>query len=254
MKKIILLLTFFFLSFAGTAFADSSVTDNAGILSNLTDLQQQAAQLSNQTKAGVFVITTNDNNQTPQNFAQDYLQEKVGTGNNGIVLLIDMGQRQVFITSSGNMRYYMTASRINSILDVVQPALTSQDYNSAINAFFTKTSSYFQAGIPGNYNYTVNPETGEVTFHRSFQPLNILIAIVVAALVAGGSAFYIISKYQLRIGANWKYPYQENGKIQLADQRDVLINSFVTTRRIPRPSNNGGGGSGGGFSGGGRSF
>ena len=63
----------------------------------------------------------------------------------------------------------------------------------------------------------------------------------------------------------YKYPYQEKSSIKLTQKEDRLVNSFVTTRRIPRPpKNNGGGGFGGGttthssgggtFGGGGRSF
>ena len=47
----------------------------------------------------------------------------------------------------------------------------------------------------------------------------------------------------------YKFNYLEKSSIDLTQKEDRLVNSFVTTRRIPRPSNNGGGG--GGFSGGG---
>ena len=57
------------------------------------------------------------------------------------------------------------------------------------------------------------------------------------------------------MGAHWNYGYQENGKLNLSKQSDTLVNSFITTRRIPRNNNSSGGGfSGGGGSGGGRSF
>ena len=33
----------------------------------------------------------------------------------------------------------------------------------------------------------------------------------------------------------YKYPYQEKSSIKLTQKEDRLVNSFVTTRRIPRP-------------------
>ena len=49
----------------------------------------------------------------------------------------------------------------------------------------------------------------------------------------------------------YKFNYLEKSSIDLTQKEDRLVNSFVTTRRIPRPSDNSGGGGGGGFSGGG---
>ena len=63
----------------------------------------------------------------------------------------------------------------------------------------------------------------------------------------------------------YKIPLPRKIQHQIDSKEDRLVNSFVTTRRIPRPpKNNGGGGFGGGttthssgggtFGGGGRSF
>ena len=107
-------------------------------------------------------------------------------------------------------------------------------------------------------------ETGKITYYKVLTPLEIGISLLVAAVIS--IAFFIIvkSRYQLKMGG-YKYPYQEKSSIKLTQKEDRLVNSFVTTRRIPRPpKNNGGGGFGGGttthssgggtFGGGGRSF
>ena len=233
------------------------IDDQAQLLGgSIPALQQQAQELANKTKAGVFVVTTDNNSQTPHDFSENYLADKIGAGNNGIVLLVDMGQRQVYIWATGNLKYYMTKSRINSILDVVQPQLTDGNFAQAIRDFYSQVEHFYSQGIPGNRAYTVNPETGEVTFHRSIQPVNVLIAAVVALVTAAAFAILIISRYQLKIGAKWRYAYQENGKLKLTTQQDILTNTFVTTRRIPRNNNSSGsgGGSFSGGSGGGRGF
>lgn len=233
------------------------IDDQAGLLTTETQsLKEQAQSLSEKTKAGVFVVTTTTNTQSPKDFAVDYLANKVGQGNNGIVLLIDMGQREVYIWATGNLKYYITSSRIESILDVVQPQLSDGNYPQAVEGFYEKVGDYYQQGIPGGRKYTVNPDTGEVTFHRSFRPAYILVAVIVALISAGAFVVVLVSRYQLKLGARWNYEYQKNGDLKLSKRSDTLVNSFITTRHIPRNNNSSGGGfsGGGGGSGGGRSF
>ncbi|WP_251712783.1 TPM domain-containing protein [Lactococcus ileimucosae] len=233
------------------------IDDQAGILEGTPSvLTEESQRLSEKTKAGVFVVTTTTNTQAPKDFAVDYLANKVGQGNNGIVLLIDMGQREIYIWATGNLKHYITPSRIDSILDVVQPQLSNGNYQQAIEGFYEQVNHYYQQGIPGGRQYSVNPNTGEVTFHRSFRPAYILIAVIAALISAGAFVVVLVSRYQLKLGARWNYEYQKNGALKLSKRSDTLVNSFITTRRIPRNNNSSGGGfsGGGGGSGGGRSF
>ncbi|AYG00151.1 TPM domain-containing protein [Lactococcus allomyrinae] len=250
-------LTLFFIFFAQQATAQtfpSNIEDSAQILGDsVSTLSQKAQEVAQKTRAGVFVVTT-ENDISAGDYARTYLADKVGSGNNGVVLVINMNLRKVYIWATGNMKYYLPSSRINATLDVVQPALSDNDNIGAVSVFFDKVEHYYQAGIPTSRKYTVNPETGVITFHRSFQPLNILIAVIVAFIVGGSFVWTIYRRYQMKGSHSiWRYDYGTNGNLELNEQQDVLVNTFITTRRIPRPSSNSGGSSGGG-SGGGRSF
>lgn len=86
--------------------------------------------------------------------------------------------------------------------------------------------------------------------------------MIIAAVVAIGFFVSVRLRYQLKTGT-YRYPYRQNAQLDLTERQDQLVNSFVTTRRIPKPSNNNGGGGGGSttnssgggtFGGGGRSF
>ncbi|SFL37752.1 TPM domain-containing protein [Lactococcus garvieae] len=262
-KRIFLTLLFTVITlFALFAFPKKSfaqqvgIDDQAGLLTGPTQsLEQEAQLLANQTKAGIFVVTTMDNTESPKDFAVNYLAQKVGQGNNGIVLMINMSQRKLYIWATGNLKHYITSSRIESILDVVQPQLSDGNYQQAIESFYAQVTHYYEQGIPGGRKYTVDPQTGAVTFHRSFRLAYILIAVILALISAGAFVIILVSRYQLKMGAHWNYGYQENGKLNLSKQSDTLVNSFITTRRIPRNNNSSGGSfSGGGGSGGERSF
>ncbi|SJZ58841.1 uncharacterized protein SAMN02745116_00827 [Pilibacter termitis] len=238
------------------AFADvlSSIEDGAKIFGNTTQLSSKAQTLSEKTKAGVFVVTTKENNDEPEDFARNYLAERVGEGKNGIVLLIDMGQRKNYIWATGNMEYYITNARIESILDDITPEMRNGNYAQSAEYFLADVEKYFDKGLPNNQNYTVDEATGDITVQKSLDQTEILIALAIAAIATGVFISTTVGRYQLKFGT-WKYPFRENSTRNIHIREDILTNTYVTTRRIPKHTDNSsfGGGSSGG-SGGGRSF
>lgn len=249
-----------------TASADTThIEDGVGLFTNeeIQGLENKAQDLSDKIKGGVYLVTTNTNSEEPRKFSDDYLREKVGNDNNGAVLLLDMGQREVYVSTSGNMIDYITDSRLNNMLDQITPNLSDGQYYEAATAYFDQADAYVEAGVPGGH-YRIDEETGKITYYKTITWMEGLIALLLAAVAA--IAFFVIikSKYQLKLGT-YSYPYQENADVNLTVNENQLVNSFVTTRRIPRNTNNlsgggGGGGSsthssgGGTFGGGGRSF
>lgn len=249
-----------------TASANSThIEDGVGLFTaeEIQSLEKKAQDLSDKIKGGVYVVTTNANNEEPRSFADEYLREKVGNDNNGAVLLLDMGQREVYVSTSGNMIDYITDSRLNNMLDQITPNLSDGQYYDAATAYFDQADAYVEAGVPGGH-YRIDEETGKITYYKTITLMEGVIALLLAAIAA--IAFFVVikSKYQLKLGT-YSYPYQENADVNLTVNENQLINSFVTTRRIPRNTNNlsgggGGGGSsthssgGGTFGGGGRSF
>ncbi|HIX69129.1 MAG TPA: TPM domain-containing protein, partial [Candidatus Enterococcus stercoravium] len=86
-----------------TASANSThIEDGVGLFTaeEIQSLEKKAQDLSDKIKGGVYVVTTNANNEEPRSFADEYLREKVGNDNNGAVLLLDMGQREVYVSTS----------------------------------------------------------------------------------------------------------------------------------------------------------
>lgn len=261
MRKKLVILSLFFLSFfflliapkTSAATFSSGLEDNLQLLGgNVTLLEQEAQKLANETKAGVYVVTTDSSTPASQ-MAKTYLADKVGAKNNGVVLVINMNLRKVYIWATGNLKYYLPSSRIEKTLDIVQPELTDNNYYQAVSGFFDQVSKYYQAGIPTSRKYSINSETGAVTFHRSFQPLSILIALIISLIAAGGFVWTIYRRYQMKDAhAVWRYDYGQNGNLELYQREDILVNTFITTRIIPRPSSDNNNFSDG--SGGGRSF
>ncbi|EPH99050.1 hypothetical protein D920_01418 [Enterococcus faecalis 13-SD-W-01] len=241
----------------------ATVDDQAQLFTaeQIQELEQQAAPLNEKIKGNVFIVTTATNTEEPRDFADDYLRQQIGNDQNGSVLLLDMNQREIYISTSGNMIDYLTDSRIDSILDDVYNQMSNQNYFEAAKAYLTKAQEYVEDGVPGGH-YRVDEETGKITRYKTLTVFEIIIALGLAAGLSIAFYFITISKYQLKF-KTYTYPFREKASLKLTDKTDRLTNSFVTTRRIPKsppPGSGGGGGStthssgGGTFGGGGRSF
>lgn len=244
--------------------ADDSIDDQASLFTSeeIIQLKEAITPIEAKTKARVFIVTNTDNEIESKRFADYYMLDRIGKDNNGITFYIDMNQRTFIISTSGNMIDYMDDQRIKKTLDDIEPDMIDGRYFQASKSFLENTSYYFDQGVPGGH-YRVDTETGKITRYKTLTTTEMVIAFVAAIFLSGVFFAVSVSKYQLKFGT-YKYPFREKSTLNLTRRNDLLINSFVTTRRIPR-SNSGGGGSGGGgssthstgggtFGGGGRSF
>lgn len=145
------------------------------------------------------------------------MREKVGNNQNGAVLLLDMNQRQIYISTSGNMIDYLTDRRIDTILDALETEMGDENYFEAAKTYLEKTETFVAEGVPGGH-YRVDEETGKITRYKVITPLEIGIAVA-AALVAS-IAFFLVTKstYQLKRGG-YTYAYHENADVQLTKKK-----------------------------------
>ena len=206
-----------------------------------------------------MIVTTTSNSEEPRDFADNYLRDAVGNDQNGSVLLLDMGQREIYISTSGNMIDYLTDSRIDSILDDVYDQMTNAAYYNAAKAYLSKSATYVEDGVPGGH-YRVDEETGKITRYKVLTTVEIIIAVVLALILSLVFYFVTVSRYQLKSGI-YKYPFREKSSIKLTENRSS-DKFFCHDKKNPKspPPGSGGGGStthssgGGTFGGGGRSF
>ena len=127
----------------------ATVNDEAGLFTTdqIHSLEQQAEKLNEKIKGRVLIVTTTSNSEEPRDFADNYLRKAVGNDQNGSVLLLDMGQREIYISTSGNMIDYLTDSRIDSILDDVYDQMTNAAYYDAAKAYLSKSATYVEDGV-----------------------------------------------------------------------------------------------------------
>lgn len=274
-KKILLWICLVFLLLLTTgmgAFASSGsqVFDEAGLLSEdqIADLEQKTNTLREKYKMNFVVVTTNDaQGKSAREYADDFYMDHGfyddGEAKGGATFLIDMDNREIYISTAHDMIYYMTDDRIESVLDTACPYIKADEYYKCLSGMVDATQKYMDKGIPSD-QYTVNTETGEITRYLSLRPIDWVIAVGTALILAGSVCGFTVGRYKLKWGS-YTYPYKQKGRLNLTNQSDHFTNQVVTQRHIPKNDDSGGSGgggmssthtsSGGGtFGGGGRGF
>lgn len=259
-----------FLLPGGAALAeDIRVYDQAALFSEdeAALLESRLAGVSEDIKMELVVVTTEDaEGKSAMEYADDfYDQNGFGTGNDysGALFLIDMDNREIYISTAGKMIDILSDARIETLLDDAFDGVSNQRYADAAESFIDGVVGYVDRGVePGQYRY--DTETGEVTPYRSLSPLKILVAVAGSFVVALICCIEVVWRYQMRTPA-YTYPFREKSHVTLSRREDQFLNQTVTRRHIPPPSSGSGGGRSGGSSvhtsssgrshgGGGRSF
>lgn len=276
-KKIVFAAVILIFVCVGSALASQSTTDESRVY-DMADLleDREEAELTAEIKAlqkkmdmGVAIVTTEENRGSAKDFADDfYEQYEIGFGKNhdGALLLIDMENGELWISTEGKMVRYLTDSRIDAILDDIIEYAYNGQFFQASSRFLEDLEICYDNGIASDqYNHDV--ETGKKDRYKSIEWYECLIAFAVSSVTAGIAVLAVVREYGMkddsgRMSANFNLSYRNDSAFTRNHLlADVLLGSY-TTRTVIRASNPrpGGGGGGGprpggnrGFSGGGRS-
>ena len=238
----------FFSSLSVAAEVDLLVVDDAMLFSSSEEsiLEESAAGLSDQYDMDIVIVTTNDSQgKNSREYADDYFDyQGYGRGNDysGILFLIDMDNREAYISTSGKGIVYLTDERIDRILDAVESDLFDGDYYGAASGFLRKTEEYLRAGIPSD-QHTVEEGSEE----NKLTPIEAALSLLASLGIGGGFYGSVKSGYRMKNPPN-PFSYRNNSIVNLADKGDRLVDTSVTSRIIPRTPPPGSGGSSSGRS------
>ena len=204
----------------------------------IVKLEEEANNLSNDYNMDIVIVTTDDaDGKTPREYADDYFDYGdfgVGDNNDGILFLIDMDNSEAYISTSGIGIRYLTDMRIEKILDIVfDDGLLDGDYYGATMGFISGTKTYLEAGIPSNqYN-----EPEDIKLENKLTVTDVIISIIGGIIVSSIFYFATKSSYKTPRTAN-PFSYRNNSFVNLTSQEDRLVDTFITHRIIPKPTNN----------------
>lgn len=187
----------------------------------------------------ISVVTTDTSYfMTTKQFANKfYDQNSMGLGENrdGILLVIDMQNREFYILTNGFVHQLINDSRVELILDKMEPSMRSGDYNTAIHSFLGEINKYYK-------------------YHKYGPPYLWIGAVIIAAIMA----FFALNREKKKLklisdALNANYYFIDK---EIENKIDKQTNTRTRVIHHSRSSGGGGsfGGGGGSRGGGGRSF
>lgn len=205
------------------------IEDEAGLLvdSDRQELQEIMDNCSLRANVACVTILQNDYYDT-QKFAEAF--NEMHFNSNGIVFVIDMQNRYLYLDSTGEAREYITMANANTITDNVYRYASEGDYGQCAVQVFEQV-----------YNLMRGMKISRPMKYTS----NALLAVVLGFL----TCFIFARKGAKMKAANVRDLLEAtNSKVELSPVETVFINQ---TKVYDPPSSSSGGGGGGGHSGGG---
>lgn len=204
------------------------------------EISGKLKQLAEDTGCAFAVVTTDDaQGRSSMNYADDYYDALYDDAD-GVLYLIDMDNRNIWISTSGSMIRKNSDADIDAVIDAGYDELRAGKYGSCILKMLKKQR--------------------KVLGLRSLEWYEALIAAVLGVLAAVLTGGIIVGKYKLKFD-KYQYSYNDNGALKLTVREDRLVNQIVTHRKIVKNTGSSGGhssthtsSSGNTHGGGGRSF
>lgn len=230
-------------------------------------LTEYALEVEEAAKTEVYILTTKDTGgKDSMNYADDF-------GDNGafgyeceygtyIVMLINMDEREVWISTSGKAEDYFSEYRIEWTLDAIFEYLPSGDYYKASYAYMDAVRDFMTDGQPSvddeydfpefddNYDDTYYGDDDyyddDYYYHEDDNGIAEMIvpAFLIAAVVSGIILAIMIGSNSTKMTAGSRTYLADEG-IRLHAREDVFTHTTTVKRRIDTDSS-GGSRSGGG--------
>ena len=270
MKKLISLIMALVLSLmcTATAFADFTsvertlplVVDNAELLSDSEEdaLIEKLDEIGNKHYCEIAIVTVlSTGGKSHRAYADDFYDYNgygYGSNDDGLLFLLDMGAREMYITTHGTALKAVTDYGREKLFDKVQGDIKSGDYYDAFTEYIDIVDDYYtqyEQGTP----YDVSSGGGSV-FSIGF--FNFLIAIVVAVIVALIGTGTMKAKLKTVRSKPAASDYVRRDSFNITASNDIYLYRNVSRVRVQSSSSSGGGShrssSGRSHGGGGRSF
>lgn len=221
----------------------SKVYDYAELFSKeqLLDLESNIQNIYATQVLDVGIVTTNDmKGKSSMVYADDFYDEMgygVGEDYSGLLLLINMEDREVYISTCGSAIHYFTDASLNTILDALYKDLGTGDYFSSSQIFLTKVGSILSKNILPNH-YQEKQELEVLQEPTEFYTAERTAICLVVSLVITG-IFCLIIRYRYKNPATPStINYLNQNSIRYKAQRDEFLHSHISkTKRETNSSN-----------------
>lgn len=266
-----IILTSGFLLLTGFNSAQSKVYDYADLFTEEEEqqLQELAVEKAQETQLDIIILTTEDKEGKSEVTYSDDFYDKNSFGyerekGSGILLMIDMEDRRVYINTAEDAVNYFSDSEIDSMCDEISSYLSDGDYYGGSRQFINILENYknnengntANGNIVNGYTESSNTESSETNLFTYLKdPLISFMAAFLMAALFGAILCYHTTTKMTATG----YTYMNKNEYRENERLDIFTHTTTVARKIEPPSSKGGGSfhmSGGGVKhgGGGRGF
>lgn len=256
-KKLLLLLAAMLL-LPAAVLADGQIIDNANLFfaSDILEMENIIERIESAHQVDLVVLTTYD---VPDDYSEsmwrirdyaddfyDHGEYGMGPDFSGMLILLDMNNRAMWLSTGGVMMEYINDAREEDILDRAYAHLGSGSYGNAIIAALTRVETLMNKGrAEGTFLY--DEETGKRLggIYNALTSGEIVVAGIAGAAAALGIYLCVKGSYNLA-GSTYSYDVSSNASVQLTRDEEKFVRQYVTrTVRSTSSSSSGGGRSGG---------
>ena len=221
--------------------AEEKIYDFADIYSSSDEdyLYTQVSNFIKETNLDLAIVTISYNNKhNTAMYADDFYDyNSFGLDENrsGLLLLVDMDSRRLYLSTTGDAINIYTDDRVNNIMSNIFTYFSSQDYYKATEIFINYAKSYTEVSS-GEDSHYVFSEDGKITKSRK----GILVAGIFAIIITVISILVMASKNRLAKVASSSIGFLRKDTLNVKVVADNFLGSSVTKTRIDNDSSSGG--------------
>ena len=192
------------------------------------------------------IVTINDNPKySAMRYADafyDYNNFGIGATNDGLLFLIDIDTREMWISTTGKAILVYDDNRIDKILDASYSKISSEDYYGTASKFIERAEYYYNLGIPSSNNNATIDENGDYIYDSEVSIIDMILPLLgVALIIALIVVFIMKGRHKTIRKATTAWSYMHNPMITLKE--DTFLTTNTSRVYSPRVESSSGGGS-----------
>jgi len=238
---------------------DGNIVDEADILTvqEEAELNKMAVSLSETYQIDVLIVTKASlNGESPA----DYAESLYSGGSRGwwatedaILFLLDMDQRDWFLSTGGEAIYVFTDYGLDSLGEIAVNYLSQGEYFLAFASYMDALPTYFEAYLEGmpidgyisadDKDYSVEAE--EIVYYEQEPQVNLVLSFLAGIVVSGIALLIMRGSMNTQRAQSGAGDYMTAGSYNLYKHTDLFLHSQISKvrRQQNTSSNSRGGGS-----------
>ena len=187
------------------------VFDEAGLFSaeEVQELETRIDEVRDSQDADLAVLTVEDaQGESAESYADDFYDTHglgVGDDASGILLSIDMDNREIYVSTTGYAMKVLTDARVEKVLDAAYDSVADGNYAEGALGAIDSIENYLEMGVPAGQYTQVREEKK-----------------------------HSLEWYEHRQSLGFHMAYRADSALHFVQNEEQFVNRSVVTRRIPK--------------------